>query len=166
MRITDKHVFFFGTELSNFHPCKITYNFGDEVLTFKSSEHMFMWLKAQTFNDEEAANKILNAEHPHIAKRAGREIKKFDEAVWTEKRKEAMKIALRYKFSDENPRLKSFLMNPRFDGKKFAETSLFDRIWGIGMTEFHKEIDNEEKWRGENLLGICLNEIREELLNK
>lgn len=164
MRITDKYVFFWGEEFSNFFPCNITFKFGNKTMHFKTSEQMFMWLKAKTFNDTEIADKILLAETPHEAKKLGRKIKNFSDDIWIEKRKNAMKLALRHKFSDENPELVEFITNSRFDDKIFVEASPFDKIWGIGLAENDELADNPENWKGFNLLGECLNEIRKELL--
>ncbi len=166
MRITDKHIFFWGEELSNFYPCNITYRYGDKTLTFHTSEQMFMWLKAKTFNDNENADNILKAKTPKDAKRLGRKVINFSDEIWAKKRKDAMKLALRYKFSDENPDLKEFILDKNFDNKKFVEASPFDEIWGIGLSENDERSDDESNWKGINLLGTCLNEIRDELLTK
>lgn len=166
MRVTNKHIFFWGEEFSNFYPCNITFKYGDKTMHFTTSEQLFMWLKAMAFNDVEIANEILKVEHPKDAKRLGRKVKNFSDDVWYEKREAAMKVALRHKFSDENPELKEFLLSKRFDNKTFVEASPFDKIWGIGLAENDELADNEENWKGLNLLGKCLNEIREELLSK
>lgn len=166
MRITDDYVFFWGEEFSNFFPCKITYQFGDKELNFTSSEQMFMWLKAKTFNDTEIADAIVLAETPHMAKKLGRKVKGFSDEIWAEKRKLAMKVALRHKFSIENPELQNFILHERFDGKTFVEASPFDKIWGIGLAENDELADDKANWKGLNLLGECLNEIRNELLTK
>ena len=166
MRVTNKHIFFWGEEFSNFFPCNITFKYGDEILKFSTSEQMFMWLKAKTFNDNEIADEILKVDHPKDAKRLGRKVKNFSNEIWQDKRETAMKLALRYKFSNENPELKEFFLDERFDNKTFVEASPFDKIWGIGLAENDELADNEENWKGLNLLGKCLNEIREELLSK
>lgn len=64
MKIVDNFIFFWGGWLSNFHPCRIV--FGSKV--FKSSEQLFMYLKALHFGDVETAEKILLAETPKEAK--------------------------------------------------------------------------------------------------
>lgn len=58
MKIVDNFIFFWGGWLSNFHPCRIV--FGSKV--FKSSEQLFMCLKALHFGDIETAERILLAE--------------------------------------------------------------------------------------------------------
>lgn len=49
--------------------------------------------------------------------------------------------------------------------RKFAEASSYDKIWGIGLHEDDKDVLDESKWRGQNLLGKILTEIRDEMKN-
>ena len=58
MRVTDKHVLFWGEELSNFHPAPISYEVNGREYYFPTSEHMFMWQKAKHFGDEFIANAV------------------------------------------------------------------------------------------------------------
>lgn len=163
MRITDKYVFFWGGEFSNFFPCTIKYEYNKKVYTFSSSEQLFMWLKAKVFKDDEIACEILKADTPHNAKKLGIKIKGFDNTLWEEHRERAMKIALWNKFS-QNTHLRDFFLGERFDNKIFVEASPFDKVWGIGLTENDELANDEKNWKGLNLLGKCLNNVREELI--
>ena len=60
-RVTDKHVFFWGSFLSNFEPCYIYYNDDGKMRCFTSSEQMFMYFKAKHFGDTEIMEQILAA---------------------------------------------------------------------------------------------------------
>ncbi len=96
-----------------------------------------------------------------IAKALGREVKHFDPAVW-----EAASYAIvvegnRHKFS-QNQALKSYLINT--NEKILVEASPADAIWGIGLPQDAKEALNPFEWRGNNLLGFALMEVRD-LLN-
>ena len=53
-------------------------------------------------------------------------------------------------------------MNPKWSDQGFVEGSPYDRIWGIGV-HYKDASDDESTWRGENLLGKVLNEVRESL---
>jgi hypothetical protein len=44
-----------------------------------------------------------------------------------------------------------------------VEASPVDFIWGIGLAQDHAEAPNPENWRGLNLLGFALMEVRDEL---
>lgn len=65
------------------------------------------------------------------------------------------------KFSqDEN--LKEFLLST--GDKIIVEASPYDSIWGIGMGVKDENIEDPTAWKGENLLGFALMEVRD-LLN-
>lgn len=164
MKVTDKYAFFWEGVFSNFYPCTIKYTFGDDELNFTTSEQFFMWLKAKSFGDEKIAEAILKAETPKEAKKLGRKVKYFNDEVWEEKRELAMEVVLRYKFSEQNPHLLKELLDSKYDNKTFVEASPFDTIWGIGMDEDNPNVEYESKWKGLNLLGKCINKIREEKL--
>ncbi len=53
--------------------------------TFTTAEHYTMWTKAVTFDNEAVAREILATDDPRDAKRLGRSVAWFDEAVWTER---------------------------------------------------------------------------------
>ena len=160
MRVTDKYVFFWGGELSNFHPCDIEFVYDDRTIKCTSSEQFFMYWKAITFEDYETSELILKAETPKEAKKLGRKVKGFNEDTWNLKKEDVMRVALYKKFT-QNKELKEFLLNPEFDGKKFVEASPFDTIWGIGRGENDEGIEDERNWRGLNLLGKWVNWVRD-----
>ena len=45
-----------------------------------------------------------------------------------------------------------------------VEASPRDRIWGIGMGASNPDAQNPERWRGGNLLGFALMEVRARLM--
>ena len=45
-----------------------------------------------------------------------------------------------------------------------VEASPYDKIWGIGMSSNNENIENPLLWRGLNLLGFALMEVRDELI--
>ena len=48
--------------------------------------------------------------------------------------------------------------------KLLVEASPYDRIWGIGLDRYQEEAWSESTWRGLNLLGYILTDVRNELM--
>lgn len=107
--------------------------------------------------------RILNAKSPAEAKKLGRAVRGYDEAVWQEKRLEIVKKGNFLKFS-QNEELKAYLINT--NSRILVEASPEDPIWGIGMASDHQDALYPEKWKGLNLLGFVLMEVRDELINE
>jgi ribA/ribD-fused uncharacterized protein len=165
MRVTDKHIFFWGEFPSNWHPTHFVVKEGMNELEFFNSEQYFMYIKAKTFGDEEIATKILTeGKNPKTAKGLGRKVRNYDDSVWNDKRYQVMVDANMYKFSQDE-KLKALLMNPEFDGKNFVEASPYDGIWGIKCDEATAS-DDESTWNGLNLLGKALDDVRDKLKEK
>ena len=167
MAVYDNHVAFWGGAFSNFYNCKIHVDTdwdGNKVdLNFNCSEQYFMWLKATWFHDYDIAEKILQAKTPKEAKALGRQVEGFEEEEWTEIREAAMWNAVYAKFS-QNEDLKTFLLNPDFNGKGFVEGSPIDGIWGVKIHYESPNIDDESQWNGLNLLGKTLDKVRRSLI--
>ena len=135
-------------------------SFEVEGLTYKTAEHWMMAKKAALFNDSAILEKIIASNSPAEAKKLGREVKNYNETLWLAARFEIVKEGNYHKFI-QNPELKTFLLNTK--DRVLVEASPVDAIWGIGMTGDHKDVLNPEKWKGLNLLGFALMEVRDEL---
>ena len=130
---------------------------------YNCAEQYMMAQKAWLFKDYEIFGKILDATDPKEIKALGREVKNFDPKVWSQHK---FAIVVKGNFSKFgcNPELKEFLLST--GDKVLVEASPYDKIWGIGMKEGTPGIENPANWKGENLLGFALMEVREELRNK
>jgi ribA/ribD-fused uncharacterized protein len=135
-------------------------SFSVDGVEYKTAEHWMMAKKAELFNDNKILEKILVCKSPAEAKKWGREVKNYVDEIWLENRFEVVRLGNFYKFS-QNDDLKDFLINTK--ERVLVEASPVDPIWGIGMATDHKDVNNPEKWRGLNLLGFALMEVREEL---
>lgn len=131
-----------------------------EGVEYKTAEHWMMAKKALLFNDSEVFEKILLAKSPAEAKKLGREIKNYDEATWLANRYEIVKQGNIHKFN-QNLDLKEYLLQT--NSRVLVEASPVDAIWGIGMASDNEEVNFPEKWKGLNLLGFALMEVRDEL---
>ena len=135
-------------------------NFEVDGVTYSTAEHWMMAEKARLFGDDEILASILQAKSPGEAKKLGRKVKGFEQNIWEKERFEIVRKGNLYKFS-QNKKLKDYLLatNTRI----LVEASPYDAIWGIGMPQDHPNIGSAEKWKGLNLLGFALMEVRDEL---
>jgi len=140
---------------SNFHPSP----FELDGKTFRTAEAGLMFGKAMLFGDCATAEKILAAETPLEAKRLGRTVAAFDEAVWVEHREDVMERVLWAKFTqNEQPRKKLLALAKDC---RLVEASPSDRIWGVGRTA--AQLRAGKAPRGLNLLGKALNRVKRRL---
>src|SRR5262249_33177404 len=129
-------------------------------VSYPTAEHFMMAGKAQLFGDEETRAQILKAGSPKAAKQFGRQVKGFKETEWVEARFELVVTGNLAKFS-QNRELGKYLLGT--GDKVLAEASPVDRIWGIGLAAENEQAMNPEQWRGLNLLGFALMEVRQRL---
>lgn len=169
MRVTDKHILFWGDWPSNWYPAEFDVEMmikGEKkTLHFFNSEQYFMYVKAIAFGDYDTADKILNTKDPKKAKELGREVKGYDDEVWDEMRYKVMVDANKAKYS-QNKALRDLITSEEYKGKGFVEASKVDNIWGILRTEDDPLADDEKNWLGKNLLGKALDEVRNWLLEQ
>jgi ribA/ribD-fused uncharacterized protein len=126
---------------------------------YRSAEHWMMAGKARLFGDDEALAKILAAEHPMLVKKLGQTVRNFDEKAWKAHRFDIVVEGNRAKFSD--PELAGYLRGT--GDRVLVEASPLDRIWGIGLADDAPHARTPSKWRGLNLLGWALTEVRAHL---
>ena len=159
-RITDNHVFFWGGPLSNWAPSKFEAEVDGKKLMFNNTEQYFMYRKAVEFGDEETAALImLKGSDPKAAKMLGRRVRNYDDKKWDEIRYGVMKEANIAKYM-QNEEFALHLLSEEFSGKTFVEGSPVDTIWGIGV-HWKEAKDDESNWKGRNLLGRILCEVRD-----
>lgn len=129
-------------------------------IEYQSAEHWMMAKKALLFNDEVIFNKIIVTKSPAEAKKLGREVQNYNDEIWLQNRYAIVKEGNFHKFS-QHADLKEFLLSTA--DRVLVEASPVDAIWGIGMASDHHDVHHPEKWRGLNLLGFALMEVRDEL---
>lgn len=134
--------------------------FSVDKVTYKSAEHYMMAEKARLFGDNETLKNILLAKHPHDAKLLGREVKSFDPKTWDDQKFSIVVKGNYFKFSQDE-KLKTFLLGTK--KRVLVEASPRDFIWGIGMAQDDGRVNNPNLWKGQNLLGYALMEVRDQL---
>lgn len=159
-------------------------------ITFTSGEQFMMFCKAKLFKDEEIAKKILNLNNKENSilkrflnkeitsddilknthyknewdsyqkeiKQLGRQVKDYDDELWVKHRESYVGRGNYEKFS-QNDDLKQKLLNT--GNTIMAESNYFDKIWAIGIKESDPNATSPSKWKGLNLLGKILTNIRE-----
>jgi ribA/ribD-fused uncharacterized protein len=127
---------------------------------YLTAEHWMMAKKAELFNDIEIKQHILKSETPGIAKELGRKVKNFDDEKWSKACFEIVVEGNVNKFLKQDE-LRKFLLNT--GDKVIVEASPGDTIWGIGLSQDNPKAMSPSTWRGKNLLGFALMEVRDRL---
>jgi len=129
-----------------------------EGVTYPTAEHFMMAEKARLFGDESTRARILTTRHPKTAKELGREVRHFKQNVW---HKERFHIVVRGNLAkfEQNRDLGAYLLST--GDKVLVEASPYDDIWGIGLAADDQRAKNPAQWRGLNLLGFALMEVRQ-----
>lgn len=123
-------------------------------------EQYMMSQKAKLFGDDEILQQILSCSDPKKIKALGQKVRNFDETVWSEA-KYAIVLNGNYRKFSQDTRLKHFLLQT--GDQILVEASPYDGVWGIKMSESDENAQNPLKWRGQNLLGFALMEVRDVL---
>lgn len=130
---------------------------------YPTAEHWMMASKAKLFGDYDTLEKILASDTPAQVKEQGRLVQHFDPAVWDQHKYDIVMEGNYHKFT-QHAVLKGFLLST--GDKVLVEASPVDPVWGIGMSSDHPDAGNPAKWRGENLLGFALMEVRDKIKGK
>lgn len=129
-------------------------------IMFSSMEQYMMYQKAVLFQDEETAEKILDTEDVAEIKKLGRSVRNYNDMVWNGVRQIIIYQGLLEKFR-QNDVLESQLLSTK--EAVLAECAVKDRIWGIGLSMKDDSRFFMEEWKGQNLLGFALMEVRKKL---
>ncbi|QDU94563.1 NADAR family protein [Lignipirellula cremea] len=127
---------------------------------YPTAEHWMMAEKARLFQDEEALLEILTADSPNQAKAWGRKVRNFDADQWNAQARGIVTAGNLAKFSQSDD-LRDFLLGT--GDQVLVEASPFDRIWGIGLKGTDPRAAHPDTWRGQNLLGFALMDVRQSL---
>ena len=157
----EKFTFFWSGPFSQWHKCK----FEVRGVEYNCTEQYMMAQKALLFNDESVYQEIMAETNPRNQKKLGRKIQGFDKDLWDKHRYTIVLVGNLAKFG-QNADLKQILMAT--DLTTLVEASPLDNIWGIGLGEETRdgtpvpEVYDRTKWKGLNLLGQVLTQVREQ----
>ena len=116
--------------------------------------------QAELFGDRDIREQILKCSVPKQIKALGRRVRGFDQKVWDKFKYSIVLNGNWCKFS-QNRDLREFLLST--GDSVLVEASPCDAIWGIRLAASSPEARDPMKWRGQNLLGFALMEVRDEL---
>lgn len=156
MKITNKFVFFWNGIYSQWHKANMTI----DKIEYNSCEQYMMHQKALLFGDLETAELIMQESNPREQKRFGRMVKGFDKALWDKNSLAIVYAGNLAKFS-QNQGLKKELLAT--GSRVLVEASPVDSIYGIGLAEDARGIEDPSNWRGLNILGSIITMVKNEL---
>lgn len=128
-----------------------------EGITFSSMEQYMMYQKAIVFGDSAIAENILSTADVAEIKAFGRKVANYDDTVWNGVRQIIIYRGLLEKFR-QNKELAELLLST--GDAILVECAVKDRIWGIGLNMRDDDRMDIKKWKGQNLLGFALMEVR------
>lgn len=131
--------------------------FEAEEIRYSSMEQYMMYQKAILFHDTETAAQILNTDNVGKIKALGRSVKNYDDVIWNGMRQLIVFQGLYAKFS-QNDDIKRKLLET--EDALLAECAVQDQIWGIGLSMKDDRRMDIREWRGQNLLGFALMQVR------
>ena len=138
--------------------------FMDEELSARQrltcAEQYMMASKACIFGDKETKKEILETCDPKQMKSLGRKVRNFDAQIW-DKTKHSIVLNGNYHKFAQNKVMRDILLDT--GDKILVEASPMDTIWGIGLGANNPKATDPASWRGLNLLGFALMEVRDEL---
>ena len=142
---------------SNWYPAGFEY----EGRYFDNSEQFMMYHKVMMFGKDELAEQIMQTSDPAVCKKiAKQKFPEFDADLWDKACQEIVKRGVKAKFAQNEDILKVLLGT---GNALLAECSPYDKKWGIGIDIGDPDRLNIAKWKGQNLLGKILMDVREEL---
>ncbi len=131
-----------------------------DIDNYTCAEQYMMAEKARLFEDKEIEEQIMQTSDPKLMKALGQKVKNFDQTLWDKAKYSIVLNGNYYKFA-QNKEMRDFLLST--GDKVLVEASPLDTIWGIGLAEDNPKAHNLQTWRGKNLLGFALMEVRDEL---
>lgn len=166
-RETDKHHFFWKSNLSQWSRSPIKFESPTPELfpdvEYWCAEQYMMHHKAMIMGDFETAELIMLEKQQYVIKQLGRKVKYFDQKLWDTMKIQVVRNANYLKFK-QNKEHKEALFKTY--PKLLVEANPYDSIWGVGLDENNPLIDDENNWKGENLLGKILTEVRDSLMKE
>ena len=140
--------------LSNWYKSTFEYN----AIKFTSMEQYMMYQKAVTFNDYSTAVRVLKASNEAEIKALGRQVKNYNNTIWNGVRQIIVYRGCLEKFKQNEDLAEKLL---KTEDHVLAECAVGDIIWGIGLSMQDDRRLDMSQWKGQNLLGFTLMQVRD-----
>jgi len=162
--LTHKAVYFHKPEepygfLSNWYLS----TFELDGITFSSVEQYIMYRKCLQFGDREAANAVMATQSPAKQQMIARNAKGYNDIVWKGLRQTVAMRGLVEKFRQNASLLEQLLET---GDCYLVECAVSDRAWACGISLYDDARCNLANWKGSNILGFTLMEVRQILSKK
>ena len=125
---------------------------------YSPNEQYFQSNKAKLNGYHELKNTMMSTSEPVRQKRLGQQVKTNE--AWPDRAAEVMSKGLHAKFS-QNLALKDFLLTKT--AKVIVAANPYDSYWGAALPLHNSDVFDESKWRGKNVLGKILSELKSNL---
>ena len=139
--------------LSNWYPAPFVL----DGISYSSTEQYIMYQKCILFGDKESADKVLATDDTQEQQKIGRDSKGYIKEVWEGRRQIVAVRGLLAKFS-QNEDLRKKLLDT--GDAYLVECAYSDTAWACGIKLDDDKRHDVKNWRGQNILGFALMEVR------
>ena len=127
---------------------------------YNSSEQYTMACKARLFADIVAFEKIMTETDVARVKQLGRGVTNFNQDIWDANKVNIIRKANKLKFHADST-FRQALMATK--DRIIVEANPNDLVYSAGLSPDDKDLENPLMWKGENILGFVLMNIREQI---
>ncbi len=127
-------------------------------IKFTSMEQYIMYSKCMEFGDTDSAKAVLATDKPDEQQKIARKASGYNDKIWAGRRQLVALRGLMAKFS-QNEGLKTKLLET--GDAYLVECAYHDVIWACGIRLNENERFDASNWRGTNILGFALMEVRD-----
>lgn len=128
-----------------------------EGIHFNSTEQYIMYKKCAIFGDTAAAKAVMATDDPAQQQLIARNAKGYNDVVWKGMRQVIAMRGLVEKFA-QNPDLLKQLQDT--GDSYLVECAVSDKAWACGISLYDKARFDISNWKGSNILGFALMEVR------
>jgi len=158
-------------EFSNFHYAPFDFHLPEfarhegwnHTIYCEVAEKAIMLTKAALMQDRASFEVMTKTTDPAAVKALGRSVSPWNQEVWEEHLEAVAFEVVRQKFASSRP-LRDLLFST--SDHLLAEATRNDSIWGIGINVDDPRVQDQQQWRGRNVLGFALMRARDHLQDR